>query len=554
MLYVLKSMIVLTLLYVPYLLMLRKESFFRFNRLMLLVIVAVSFLLPLFNIQVLNLGIHPFELKPQITVGMPTVTGIDGQTVGSAAKAQVEASGIDWPTTLSWLYIIGMAVVSVIKLGKLIVLNHRIRHGVLWSERLTHATIYCHCHPTVPFSWFRNIVISEEDYKQNGEVIIRHELGHIRHHHSLDVVLMNICEVVQWLNPFVWMLSSSLRDIHEYEADDTVLRSGVEAREYMSLLMKKAIGSSSYAFANGFNHSLLKKRFTMMLQKKSNPWMRTKALYALPVAMIALSAFATPLMNSEKSSEKSSAAISDSKVTEIIPNHEILSKEFSGTDLLSPTETPTMTESSASDETANTAATTIPTPEESNQAAKEVDLIHHDQSEIPTLSSSSELTPDSIPPLKTDKNAKRKEGDPIFEVCEVMPEYPGGFEKLMNDISMNIRYPKIAVENGVQARILISFVDEKDGQCTEFNITHKAFNTISVKDPESTASSDVTVVGFKQENNSPTSEKANIEACQKALCDEALRVCKLLKPFKPGMQRGENVRVHFTLPITFKLQ
>lgn len=281
--------------------------------------------------------------------------------------------------------------------------------------------------------------------------------------------------------------------------------------------------------------------------------MRTKALYALPVAMIALSAFATPLMNSEKSSEKSSAALSESKVTEIIPNQEILSKEISGTDLLRPTETPTLTEPSASNETANTAAS-ITTPEESYQAAKEVDLIHHDKSEIPTLSSSSGLTPDSIPPLKTEKNANRKEGDPIFEVCEVMPEYPGGFEKLMNDISMNIRYPQIAHANGVQARILISFVVEKDGQCTEFDITHKTFNIISVKDPESNAGNDVTVVSYNQENNSPTSEKASIEACQNALCDEALRVCKLLKPFKPGMQRGENVRVHFTLPITFKLQ
>ncbi len=554
MLYILKSMVVLSLLYVPYLLMLRKESFFRFNRLMLLVIVAVSFLLPLFNIQVLNLGIHPFELKPEITVGMPTVTVIDGQTVGSAAKAQVEASGIDWPTTLSWLYFIGMAVVSVIKLGKLILLNRRIHHGVLWSERLTHATIYCHCHPTVPFSWFRNIVISEEDYKQNGEVIIRHELGHIRHHHSLDVVLMNICEVVQWLNPFVWMLSSSLRDIHEYEADDTVLRSGVEAREYMSLLMKKAIGSSSYAFANGFNHSLLKKRFTMMLRKKSNPWMRAKALYTFPVALIALGVFATPLMNSPKETEEKADALTVSKVTEIIPNQEIFSKENSVTEILTSTETPTIPESSASDETAIAEATNNPIVEESKQSEKEVVLIKQDKSDITASSSPTSLTPDSIPPLKTDKDVNRKDGDPIFDVCEVMPEYPGGFEKLMSFLQMNLRYPEKAQKNGVQGRIYISFIVEKDGRCTEFNIVRKEFDPISAKDSQSEAGENVTVVGYEKDNPNPLTTKASIEESQNSLCDEALRVCKLLGPFTPGKQRGENVRVNFTLPIVFRLR
>ena len=554
MLYVLKSMVVLTLLYVPYLLMLRKESFFRFNRLMLLLIVAVSFLLPLLNIPIFDFGIHPFELKPEITVGMPTVTGIEGQTVSSTGKASVPSRGIDWLTAVSWLYFIGMAIVSVIKLGKLILLNRRIHHGVLWSERLTHATTYCHCHPTVPFSWFRSIVISEEDYKQNGEVIIRHELGHIRHHHSLDVMLMNICEVIQWLNPFIWMLSSSLRDIHEYEADDTVLRSGVEAREYMSLLMKKAIGSSSYAFANGFNHSLLKKRFTMMLRKKSNPWMRAKALYTFPVALIALGAFATPLMNSPEETEDKVDALSVSKVTEIISNQEILGKENSVTEILTSTETSPITELSVSDETVISETNNIPTVEEPKTAEKEVVLINHDKSDLTSLSSPTSLTPDSIPPAKKDKDVNRKEGDPIFDVCEVMPEYPGGFEKLMSFLQMNLRYPETALKNGVQARILIQFVVEKDGQCAEFKIIHKAFNTIPVKEPENNAGSDVTVVGFKQENNSTKAEKTSIEECQNSLCEEALRVCKLLDPFTPGKQRGENVRVHFTLPIVFRLR
>jgi hypothetical protein len=108
---------------------------------------------------------------------------------------------------------------------------------------------------------------------------------------------VNIIETIQWWNPLSWILASSLRDVHEFEADNEVRRSGVNIQEYQMLLIQKAVGSSSYAFANGFNHSLLKKRITMMLKSKSNPWMRTKALYIIPVATIAISVFATPELN-----------------------------------------------------------------------------------------------------------------------------------------------------------------------------------------------------------------------------------------------------------------
>ena len=90
------------------------------------------------------------------------------------------------------------------------------------------------------------------------------------------------------------MLSTSLRDVHEYEADNYVLRQGVSMYEYQSLLLKTAVGSSSYAFANSFNHSLTKKRITMMKEQKTSPWMRCKSLYILPLSLVALCAFATP--------------------------------------------------------------------------------------------------------------------------------------------------------------------------------------------------------------------------------------------------------------------
>ena len=140
----------------------------------------------------------------------------------------------------------------------------------------------------------RNIVISQKDFDEAGREIVLHEMGHIQNGHSWDVVLLTLVQMLQWWNPLAYVLGISLRDVHEYEADDYVLRQGVSAQSYQLLLIKKAVGSGSYAFANSFNHSLTKKRITMMKKIKSNPWMRSKALYVIPVAALALSAFATP--------------------------------------------------------------------------------------------------------------------------------------------------------------------------------------------------------------------------------------------------------------------
>jgi len=100
-------------------------------------------------------------------------------------------------------------------------------------------------------------------------------------------------EIVQWWNPLIYVLGNAMRDIHEYQADDYVLRHGVTLHEYQLLLIKKTVGSGTYTFANNFNHSLIKKRIIMMT-KKSNQWRSCKALYVLPLSVLALSAFATP--------------------------------------------------------------------------------------------------------------------------------------------------------------------------------------------------------------------------------------------------------------------
>lgn len=291
--YALKSAFVLCLLYVPYTLLLHRDSFFRLNRFVLLGVLLLSLGLPLCNVSWLSMDRQPVVHAAQmqmVEIGIPVNVLPQNDVVEEvSASSSFTLFGL-----LTLIYIIGMAVVLLLRLWQMGSLRLQLRRGSLWRHSEDGITVYCHAYRVAPFSWMNSIVISEEDYAESGREIILHETGHIRFRHSWDVLLLTLVQMVQWWNPLAYMAGISLRDVHEYEADDYVLRQGVSASAYQMLLLKKAVGYGSYTFANNFNHSLTKKRITMMRKSKSNPWMRSKVLYVIPVTTLALSAFATP--------------------------------------------------------------------------------------------------------------------------------------------------------------------------------------------------------------------------------------------------------------------
>lgn len=295
-LYSIKSAMVLTMLYLPYMLLLRRESFFRFNRIVLLGILLLSLVLPLCNIPWMSLDHKPVVQAAQLQMlelGIPVHVLPEVQVVANNMAVN-ENPRFSVFMLVSVIYIMGMIVLLAMRLWQITRLQYGLKRGVLWQDDKQGVCIYCHSGDVAPFSWMRNIVINEKDYDEAGREIILHEMGHIHNRHSWDVVLLTLVQMLQWWNPLVYVLGISLRDVHEYEADDHVLQQGVSAQGYQLLLIRKAVGSGSYAFANSFNHSLTKKRITMMKKSKSNPWMKSKALYVIPVAALALSAFATP--------------------------------------------------------------------------------------------------------------------------------------------------------------------------------------------------------------------------------------------------------------------
>lgn len=624
--YAIKSAICLALMYIPYMLMLRRETFFRFNRGVLVAILSLSLALPLLNIApwafldqteigAMNRAITEVGV-PMIEIGAPTMELVD-EYATSGQLASTSTVSVGWADALVAVYILGALVVFIVKLVQLLKMLRFMRRGVLWTNREDGVTVYCHARDVVPFSWANRIVISERDYNESGREILLHEKAHVRCGHSADVCMVALCEVLQWFNPFVWLLSSSLSDVHEYEADAEVLRAGVNAHSYQMLLIKKAVGSSSYAFANSFNHSLLKKRITMMMKKKSSPWMRTKALYVIPVAGIALSAFATSEFTN------SVELISESKVNELPEMVQAAEQKT----IVEPVQDEPKKEPlivvdgkvvEVNDELLS--GNSNPTNE---LLCKVANLKPEDISHITVLKGVSgtaiygEKGANGVIEIATKKVADKSVADTvkvaeeagesgIFIECEQMPEFPGGHGELMKFIAKNIRYPKLAIEYGVKGRVLVQFVVNKDGSVGEHSIlSSKITRPINRTDSmrvaaEQGAMLDEVMVTALQMTESGDPNTLSVEALKDlvqklpgaemdevgnvtingkavktlkvegkeykidqdmvayqnariALEEEAVRVLKLMPKWTPGMQRGKPVRVRYTMPVFYRL-
>ena len=311
--YILKTSICLTGFYLFYRLLLSKETFHRFNRVALLGILLLSLLIPFCEITV------PEESEVQQTLltieQILTLADHVPQT-----EVEVLPSSIPlWLPVLLCIYLLGI----LFFLGRnLYSLSHMLRllHGGRQEKLEKGITLIIHDKNIAPFSWMKYVVISEKDLQENGKEILIHEMAHVHNRHSIDLLISDICIIFQWFNPTSWLLKQELQNIHEYEADETVIRQGVNAKQYQLLLIKKAVGTRLYSMANSFNHSKLKKRITMMLKEKSSPWARMKYLYVLPVAAITLTAFARPEISNELN-EISTIKIND--ITSILDAKEV---------------------------------------------------------------------------------------------------------------------------------------------------------------------------------------------------------------------------------------
>ena len=399
--YILKSSVCLVLFYLFFRLLLSKETFHRFNRMALLGVLFFSLLIPCIEVTTR----HQVEVQQAVLSIEQLLLMAELEATPANVGAVQETPTISWVQIVLLVYLAGILFLVCRNIYSLICLFRLVHSGK--HEKLEKGvTLVVHNQEIAPFSWMKYIVISRKDLEENGREILIHEMAHIHHRHLVDLLVADICIFFQWFNPGAWLLKQELQNIHEYEADETVINEGVNAKEYQLLLIKKAVGTRLYSMANSFNHSKLKKRITMMLKEKSSPWARLKYLYVLPVAAIAVTAFARPEV-SDKVEKISSvkvndlAAIVETKVAE-----------------------------SAGDTT------------------KPADV--------------------KYVPAEVRKRLKGTLVFEVAEEMPEFPG--GGMSAFMDYIKTNMRYPASAKENGTQGRVTVQFVVDEDGSIKDSKV------------------------------------------------------------------------------------
>ena len=279
--YQLKVAVIMAVFYIFFRLLLIKDTWHRLNRIVLLSTALLSLLLP-----VCIITIHKTEVLP-----MPVAQLM--QTVSSTPD---QPSTPWWHIALMTVYAAGVVFVLARVLASALRVRSIIRHAR--KEFMADGTtVYIMPGNAASFSWMGHIVISEADWNNNENAIIRHEKAHVALHHSIDVLITDLIAAAQWFNPAIWMLRIDLRAVHEYEADDTVLRAGTDLCSYQYLLISKAAAMNGYTIANNFNHSILKNRIFMMEKETSTRRSLLRALYLLPLVCISLALNAKTKVN-----------------------------------------------------------------------------------------------------------------------------------------------------------------------------------------------------------------------------------------------------------------
>jgi TonB family protein len=519
-LYLFKSAVWTTGFVLVYLLFLRNERFFFYNRIYLLAGILTSFLLPLVTVH--------------YVIEVPVLqAGTSGGVVSGAAKVTGAGNG-QWYAILfsTWLagviFIIVRNTVQVIRVLRAAGMHEEISP---LSVRLVRSPEF-----TTPFSLFSLVVVNPSASEIETREIINHEMVHIRQKHWFDLMLSGLLCTVQWFNPAAWIYSRFVRQNHEYLADEGALQSTSDPALYKAALLNQIAGSPVINLGNFFSFSLNKKRFTMMKNKISPPYRKLRLLLILPVVALVLYAFARPeyRINADNTATNPSSTLMTVQQNMVkgtvvdadgtpLPGAAIVVKgtttgtitdadgKFVLRDLNQDAvlvvsfvgfETKAVKVAFGSDinvrmmkKTIVTDTVTVPPPPPPPPP--------------PPVSSGQEVPPPPPPPPPSGSD------DEKFVVIEEMPQFPGGAEAMMSWIMDNTKYPAEAVKNKISGIVYVAFTVSKTGKV----------------------------------------QNVKIERSVNLLLDaEALRVIKNMPDWKPGKQHGKSVDVEYKVPVQFTLK
>ena len=491
-------------LYFAYKLLFRNSNRFQLNRIILLTISIFAFALPFIRI---NLEGQQFQEITSFKEEMDVIFYSDA----IIEETPVEANTLSVTDIISYIYIIGV-VFFLMKFVYNIVKIYKIKAGKK-IETIDDVNFIYTNESHIPFSFLKNIYIPKDNL---DAMIIKHEMSHVKNHHSVDIILMEIMIAFQWFNPFIRMIKNELKNNHEFIADSEAIKNEDEKSNYMMLLLQQCTADDFSTIANNFSFLLTKKRITMITKNQKVKGSVIKVLLTLPVFAL-LILLNTQCDNTKPNEEKQSAVVkADENAGQLLGTivdrfsekpiaFATVVLEKDGNDLYYTT----------SDKNGSYKITRI------NEGAYNVKVSCDGYESVSIRAVNipvKKLTFQDFWLKKNDADEPSSQKvvasqDSIHRVSEVMPQYPGGPNEMMKYISDNIKYPQSAKDNKIEGRVFVTFVVEKDGSITNAAVMR----------------------GIDKE------------------CDaEALRVVASMPKWTPGQHKGEVVRTQFTIPIYYK--
>ncbi len=515
--YMVQSALVMTMLYLAYKWLMSSTTFHSLNRAVLLGIYAVAWILP--------------ALLPLFTTAPATSdAGIDISLEAmplAVVEAEPTVPSFDWWRLALGIYLAGTAATACYSLAGAVKVWRIIRSGEHTRED-GYIKVVTDLAPG-PFSWGRYIVLRPEDCDGYEEMVLAHERAHLRHLHWVDLLLAQVTVILQWFSPAAWLMMRELKSVHEFQADREA--AGDDPSAYQIMLLKKTVGSSFPTFTDSLNHSQIKLRITMMLNKNSRP-SRMAAALALPV-MAALSAVTLSIPAvADVATAIGNATLADLDLAGRVSGLKV--NESSSALQMSPTPTSPL---AYSDTTASEEATT-----EETSAVTEIEAVEETVTEEPAKQNSSPaifingkefkgelstINPKDIVKMDVVKNDPDYPGGKIMitiveasdgetrpaVTAEKIAEFKGGFVELRNMIAANIKYPEEAAKAKIGGRVIVSFTIGTDGSVSDIKI---------------------------------------VKGVNEALDREAVRVAKLTSGhWIPGSTDGKPIATRFTLPVSF---
>jgi TonB family protein len=276
--YLVRSFLCLGALYLVWFLFMSKDTFFAVNRYYLLSSILFSIFLPIFDFSsVTSFG----KVSTRIILDVITIKPEEIQNVYSSNLSVFQV--------LAVIYLTGSVIFFIrflIQIFQIILLIRK--YGISKNEGMK---IVFTDSNYAPFSFFNLIFLNSKFSDEDLQKIVTHEKIHISQMHSIDLILLEVLTIIQWFNPFTWLYRRSVKSIHEYLADEGVILKGFNKLDYQELLLSLSLGIQVNDLTNNIHKSIIKRRFLMMLQEKSNLSSSLKYIILLPFALSILFLF-----------------------------------------------------------------------------------------------------------------------------------------------------------------------------------------------------------------------------------------------------------------------